>query len=60
MEPQKTEKADLVNTKVIFSQIGLILILALVYMGFEWKAGQQRGKSVRVWFDLPVKFTLQG
>lgn len=37
MEPKKTERADLENKKVIFFQIGLILTLALVYMGFEWK-----------------------
>ncbi len=26
----------------------------------EWKAGKQRGKSVRVQFNLPIKFTLKG
>ena len=26
----------------------------------NWKAGKQRGKAVRVQFNLPVKFTLQG
>ncbi len=26
----------------------------------KWKAGKQRGKAVRVQFNLPVKFTLEG
>lgn len=26
----------------------------------RWKAGQQRGKPVRVQFNMPIKFTLQG
>lgn len=26
----------------------------------RWKAGKQRGKSVRVQFNMPIKFTLQG
>jgi protein TonB len=25
----------------------------------KWKAGKQRGKPVRVQFNLPIKFTLQ-
>ncbi|MDD4848248.1 MAG: energy transducer TonB [Bacteroidales bacterium] len=37
MEPKKTPKADLENKKMVFFQIGLIIALAITYMGFEWK-----------------------
>ncbi|HRZ77317.1 MAG TPA: energy transducer TonB, partial [Bacteroidales bacterium] len=26
----------------------------------KWNAGKQRGKPVRVQFNMPIKFTLQG
>lgn len=38
MEPKKTQKADLENKKLMFFQIGLIIALAIIYMGFEWKS----------------------
>lgn len=37
MVDKKTPKADLENKKVYFIQIGLILALGLVFLGFEWK-----------------------
>ncbi|HAQ66116.1 MAG TPA: energy transducer TonB [Bacteroidales bacterium] len=37
MVDKKTPKADLENKKVYFIQIGLILALVLVFLGFEWK-----------------------
>lgn len=38
MVDKKTPKADLENKKVFFVQIGLILALVLVFLGFEWKS----------------------
>ncbi len=37
MVDKKTPKADLESKKVYFIQIGLILALGLVFLGFEWK-----------------------
>lgn len=38
MEQKKTAKADLENKKMIFTQIGLVIALALVLLAFEWKS----------------------
>lgn len=38
MELKKSKKADLENKKVIFVEIGLIIALGLVLLGFEWKS----------------------
>lgn len=38
MEVKKTSKADLENKKMIFRQIGLILAMAILLLGFEWKS----------------------
>jgi periplasmic protein TonB len=37
MEQKKSQKADLENKKVIFTQIGLIVALAVSLVAFEWK-----------------------
>ncbi|MDD2492061.1 MAG: energy transducer TonB [Bacteroidales bacterium] len=37
MEIKKTPKADLESKKVLFTEIGLIVALALVLVAFEWK-----------------------
>ena len=37
MESKKTEKADLENKKAIFFQIGLVVVLGLTLLAFEWK-----------------------
>ena len=37
MEIKKTPKADLENKKVLFTEIGLIIALAVVLLAFEWK-----------------------
>jgi protein TonB len=36
MEAKKTKKADLENKRVLFIEIGLVLVLALVLVAFEW------------------------
>ncbi len=38
MEQKKTEKADLENKKVIFTEIGLVIALAIMLFAFEWKS----------------------
>jgi protein TonB len=37
MEQKKSTKADLENKKLIFRQIGLVIALAILLAGFEWK-----------------------
>jgi len=37
MELKKSKKADLESKKVIFVELGLIIALGLVLLGFEWK-----------------------
>ena len=37
MELKKSTKADLENKKMIFTQIGLIIAMALMLVAFEWK-----------------------
>ena len=38
MELKKSPKADLESKKIIFTQLGLILALALILLAFEWKS----------------------
>lgn len=38
MEVKKAPKADLENKKIIFREIGLIIALAILLFGFEWKS----------------------
>jgi len=38
MEQKKSEKADLENKKAIFFQIGLVFVLGLTLLAFEWKS----------------------
>lgn len=38
MEFKKSPKADLESKKIIFTQLGLILALALILLAFEWKS----------------------
>jgi len=40
MEVKKSPKADLEKKKGIFLQLGLVVVLALVYMAFEWTTGE--------------------
>lgn len=36
MEVKKSPKADLENKKTVFMQIGLVVVLSLVFIAFEW------------------------
>lgn len=38
MEAKKSPKADLESKKIIFTQLGLIIALALILLAFEWKS----------------------
>ncbi len=40
METKKTPKANLEKKKSIFLQIGLIIVLSITYMAFEWTTGE--------------------
>lgn len=42
MEVKKSPKADLENKRVIFTQIGLIVTLAIVFLAFEYKSYDER------------------
>jgi len=36
MEPKKTKKADLEGKRTIFLEIGLVIVLAIILLAFEW------------------------
>jgi protein TonB len=38
MEAKKSPKADLESKKIIFTQVGLIIALAVILLAFEWKS----------------------
>lgn len=40
MEIKKSPKADLEKKKGVFLQLGLVVVLAIVYMAFEWTTGE--------------------
>jgi protein TonB len=40
MEKKKSERADLQNKRVLFTEIGCIVALALVYFGFEYSSAK--------------------
>lgn len=42
MEPKKSPKANLENKRLIFTQIGLIVALALIFFAFEYKSYESR------------------
>jgi len=41
MEPQKTSRANLENKRLIFMEIGLIISLIVVLVGFKWKSTER-------------------
>ncbi len=41
MEVKKSPKANLENKKLLFQEIGLIIVLAIVLVAFEWKTKEQ-------------------
>ena len=55
MEEKKSPKADLESKKVVFTQIGLIITLAIVLLAFNWKTYEKReiDLSQREIVDIP-------
>ena len=55
MEAKKSPKADLEGKKVIFTQIGLVIALAVILFAFEWKSFDKsiEGFGERVVEDIP-------
>ena len=41
MEVKKTPKADLENKKLLFREIGLIIVLGIVLLAFEWSSAEK-------------------
>ncbi|MCF8235154.1 MAG: energy transducer TonB [Bacteroidales bacterium] len=46
MEKKKTKRADLENKRTIFLQIGLVVVLAAIFVAFEAKTYQKKEKVV--------------
>ncbi|MFA7034595.1 MAG: energy transducer TonB [Bacteroidales bacterium] len=38
MEIKKTPKADLQNKRALFTEIGLVIVLAVIFLAFEWSS----------------------
>jgi len=55
MEAKKSPKADLESKKIIFTQLGLIVALAVILLAFEWKSFDKsiEGFGERVVEDIP-------
>ncbi|MEN8225758.1 MAG: energy transducer TonB, partial [Bacteroidota bacterium] len=55
MEAKKSPKADLESKKIIFTQLGLIVALAIILLAFEWKSFDKtvEGFGERVVDDIP-------
>ena len=45
MEIKKSPKADLKNKQVLFSEIGLVLVLGAVLLAFEWSTKESKDSS---------------
>lgn len=55
MEPKKSTKADLENKKIIFFQVGLILVLGFVLIAFEWANTEERVASLGELGDMQIE-----
>ncbi len=55
MESKKSSKADLEGKKFIFTQLGLIIALAVILLAFEWKSYDHsvEGFGERIVEDIP-------
>ncbi len=47
MEIKKTEKADLKNKKLLFTEIGFVVALLVVLGAFEWKSSEKKESSIQ-------------
>ena len=54
MDPRKTEKADLESKRSLFTQIGLIVVLAIILLAFEWKQYERQKLELSVRDNVEV------
>ena len=52
METKKTKKANLENKRTLFLEIGFVIALALVFVGFEWSKTELKNNSLGELKDL--------
>ncbi len=55
MEPKKLSKADLEKKKGMFFQIGLVIILAIVLIAFEWTSSNSDSSTLGELGDMPIE-----
>ena len=55
MEPKKLSKADLEKKKGMFFQIGLVIILAIVLIAFEWTSSNSDSSTLGELGDMVVE-----
>ena len=55
MDTRKTPKADLEKKRPFFIEIGLIVALAVVFFGFEWKKYDKQDNK----FDTTVEYDIE-
>lgn len=55
MDNRKTPKADLERKRPFFIEIGLIVSLALVFLGFEWKSYDSGGSGLDTEVELDIE-----
>ncbi len=55
MEVKKSPKADLENKKRIFMQIGLVVVLALVFAAFEWSSTDVSNETFEMVEDVEAE-----
>ena len=55
MEIKKSPKADLENKKGLFLQVGLVLVLALILIAFEWTSKPNTGGGIGELADLQLE-----
>jgi periplasmic protein TonB len=55
------EKDGSISNVIILRGVGSLLdkeVIRIIHLMPKWKPGQQRGKAVRVQYNMPVKFSL--
>lgn len=55
MEVKKSPKADLETKKTVFMQIGLVVVLALVFIAFEWSSSDVDAEKFNMMEDVQAE-----
>ncbi len=55
MEVKKSPKADLENKKTVFMQIGLVVVLAIVLIAFEWSTSDVEASQFEMMDDVEAE-----